>query len=217
MFLPRSPLSPLRVLARLACLIHAANVHSEPGSNPFGICFETLPNIPSKEDASPGLSTGLIARRTFDDICLMFRRTGCYPPSKNTIGTDLRTSQQPHQYGKADSQNHPTRLSKNIHRQAQRVEPTGEGTILVAAARMSTGRRKFYIGPATNKKVSMLESCDRISDSRLCLVRVGPLFSTFAPTEIDKTLEIGCVCRLILNRHLQHQVVATVDCKICCV
>ena len=33
-FLPRLPLSPLRVLARLACLIHAANVHSEPGSNP---------------------------------------------------------------------------------------------------------------------------------------------------------------------------------------
>ena len=32
--LPRLPLSPLRVLARLACLIHAANVHSEPGSNP---------------------------------------------------------------------------------------------------------------------------------------------------------------------------------------
>ncbi len=38
-FLPRSPLSPVRrlVLARLACLIHAANVHSEPGSNPLRI------------------------------------------------------------------------------------------------------------------------------------------------------------------------------------
>src|SRR5689334_21076523 len=36
--LPRLPLSPLRVLARLACLIHAANVHSEPGSNP-SICM----------------------------------------------------------------------------------------------------------------------------------------------------------------------------------
>ena len=35
-FLPRSPLSSVRrlILARLACLIHAANVHSEPGSNP---------------------------------------------------------------------------------------------------------------------------------------------------------------------------------------
>lgn len=31
MILPRSPVSPLRVLPRLACLIHAANVHSEPG------------------------------------------------------------------------------------------------------------------------------------------------------------------------------------------
>ena len=37
--------SPLRrfrriatVIARLACLIHAANVHSEPGSNPSIVC-----------------------------------------------------------------------------------------------------------------------------------------------------------------------------------
>ena len=29
----RLPLSPLRGIARLACLIHAASVHSEPGSN----------------------------------------------------------------------------------------------------------------------------------------------------------------------------------------
>ena len=28
-----------RLLARLACLIHAANVHSEPGSNPSYDCF----------------------------------------------------------------------------------------------------------------------------------------------------------------------------------
>ena len=40
--LPRLPLSPLRVLARLACLIHAANVHSEPGSNP-SICMNFAP------------------------------------------------------------------------------------------------------------------------------------------------------------------------------
>ncbi len=30
---------PKPVLARLACLIHAANVHSEPGSNPSKICL----------------------------------------------------------------------------------------------------------------------------------------------------------------------------------
>ena len=28
-----------KLLARLACLIHAANVHSEPGSNPFDECL----------------------------------------------------------------------------------------------------------------------------------------------------------------------------------
>ncbi len=38
-FLPRLPLSPLRVLARLACLIHAANVHSEP-IKPFNCCIQ---------------------------------------------------------------------------------------------------------------------------------------------------------------------------------
>ena len=29
----------LKLLARLACLIHAANVHSEPGSNPSIVCL----------------------------------------------------------------------------------------------------------------------------------------------------------------------------------
>ena len=45
-FLPRLPLSPLRVLARLACLIHAANVHSEPGSNPSCNLLERQPKLP---------------------------------------------------------------------------------------------------------------------------------------------------------------------------
>ncbi len=31
--------SRIATSARLACLIHAANVHSEPGSNPSKICF----------------------------------------------------------------------------------------------------------------------------------------------------------------------------------
>ncbi len=44
--LRRSPLSPLRVLARLACLIHAANVHSEPGSNPS--CVSSTKPLQSK-------------------------------------------------------------------------------------------------------------------------------------------------------------------------
>src|SRR5262245_49326353 len=35
---PFAALPPCGVRARLACLIHAANVHSEPGSNP-SICF----------------------------------------------------------------------------------------------------------------------------------------------------------------------------------
>ena len=44
------PLSKLiELLARLACLIHAANVHSEPGSNP-----SILYRFTSKAKASPG-------------------------------------------------------------------------------------------------------------------------------------------------------------------
>ncbi len=35
----------MTLLARLACLIHAANVHSEPGSNPsIDVCLPGLPN-----------------------------------------------------------------------------------------------------------------------------------------------------------------------------
>ncbi len=63
--LPRLPLSPSRrrVLARLACLIHAANVHSEPGSNPSrnmpvaGTRTEVLmPAAPSAEGCRPELA-----------------------------------------------------------------------------------------------------------------------------------------------------------------
>ena len=54
--LPRLPLSPLRVLARLACLIHAANVHSEPGSNPLSSVLITDPVIHETRDLSLGLS-----------------------------------------------------------------------------------------------------------------------------------------------------------------
>ena len=38
-----------RLLARLACLIHAANVHSEPGSNPSNDCLSrrTSPEGPT--------------------------------------------------------------------------------------------------------------------------------------------------------------------------
>ena len=37
-----------QILARLACLIHAANVHSEPGSNPSKICLNCNPNQPDE-------------------------------------------------------------------------------------------------------------------------------------------------------------------------
>ena len=59
--LPRSPLSPLRVLARLACLIHAANVHSEPGSNPFSIVSKDTRSIVLPQPHKHLFSTGLPA------------------------------------------------------------------------------------------------------------------------------------------------------------
>ena len=48
-----SPLSsPLRgILARLACLIHAANVHSEPGSNPSINYSLTRKRVPRRDSS----------------------------------------------------------------------------------------------------------------------------------------------------------------------
>jgi hypothetical protein len=110
-FLPRSPLSPLRVLARLACLIHAANVHSEPGSNPFGICLQ-LPQT----KAQGKIVNGFACWRTLDLPSTTSPATvtlASNPHRPRRRVTELTHVQQPHQYGKADSQNHPTRLSKS--------------------------------------------------------------------------------------------------------
>ena len=42
--------SHIAMSARLACLIHAANVHSEPGSNPSKICLtKGFPSVDSKK------------------------------------------------------------------------------------------------------------------------------------------------------------------------
>ena len=63
--MPLSPESLTRrithqVLARLACLIHAANVHSEPGSNPSNDCLNrTLKKPPQRENPLKSLSKHL--------------------------------------------------------------------------------------------------------------------------------------------------------------
>ncbi len=74
--LPRSPVSPLRVLPRLACLIHAANVHSEPGSNPLRIVFanNTSKDIVAREQSSLNAD-----RRWFELPATSFQ-----PPAKAT-------------------------------------------------------------------------------------------------------------------------------------
>ena len=103
--LPRSPLSPLRVLARLACLIHAANVHSEPGSNPFEIVFiaATAPSRVATEQPAtecelwvclPACATG--NSRQPEHSCKHF------DPPRITEPIWLTHAQQPLQYNKAD-------------------------------------------------------------------------------------------------------------------
>src|SRR3982750_2517101 len=47
---------------RLACLIHAANVHSEPGSNPSKNIFASSPGV-TRETCSRPFSTHPEARR----------------------------------------------------------------------------------------------------------------------------------------------------------
>lgn len=44
----RSSTPRRELVARLACLIHAANVHSEPGSNPSIDCFAAMPVSPKR-------------------------------------------------------------------------------------------------------------------------------------------------------------------------
>ena len=44
--------SHIAMSARLACLIHAANVHSEPGSNPSKICLNQNQQLLSKKRAA---------------------------------------------------------------------------------------------------------------------------------------------------------------------
>ena len=39
----------LKLLARLACLIHAANVHSEPGSNPSNDCLAVMSKLTTEQ------------------------------------------------------------------------------------------------------------------------------------------------------------------------
>ena len=107
----------MRVLARLACLIHAANVHSEPGSNPFGICFEQhLTPRCKQQDPRRNCQREFDSQTTYDEF---FRDT-----PKNIAWNRTTYVQQPHQYSKADSQNHPTKLSKSFSVRRSR-RPTG--------------------------------------------------------------------------------------------
>jgi hypothetical protein len=77
-----TPLSPSRkkVLARLACLIHAANVHSEPGSNP-SIVVRLIGATPTATEEPPAdgrRHPELLA--TFDAGLMTFARTTPNPP-----------------------------------------------------------------------------------------------------------------------------------------
>jgi hypothetical protein len=102
--LPRSPLSPLRVLARLACLIHAANVHSEPGSNPSWC----MPPATTKSTPQRKSRSGRNGCGNQQTKALMHRRQPrpiCYdqPESPPTVASKNSN----------DLSDSPTRLSKN--------------------------------------------------------------------------------------------------------
>src|SRR5262245_58182770 len=73
---PFAAVPPCGVLARLACLIHAANVHSEPGSNP-SICIVCRTRFRARPDPGRNLNGGLnsLARthKTTKSLSLCFR------------------------------------------------------------------------------------------------------------------------------------------------
>ena len=142
--LPRSPLSPLRVLARLACLIHAANVHSEPGSNPFEIVFTRQPHNPAlpqnhaaTECEHEGLSADARQGWPVETTALLRAPSPHKPPSRfgsRTPSTRFNTT-------KLISQNHPTKLSKNT---AQANRRLARGGIVTASVVKSTqGASRF--------------------------------------------------------------------------
>ena len=120
--LPRSPLSPLRVLARLACLIHAANVHSEPGSNPFSIVSKDARNTVLPRYRKHLFSTGLPADIRYKQCLqqpLPFQATTIFslPGQSFFQPFDCETT-GPRMFSNrsitaiANPQNHPTKLSK---------------------------------------------------------------------------------------------------------
>ena len=88
--LPRLPLSRLTPQqaalsvdpARLACLIHAANVRSEPGSNP-SIVSMTKPAQPPKESARSPVKS----HRLQTAFTQQHAQVACPPPRKETTQT----------------------------------------------------------------------------------------------------------------------------------
>ena len=120
--LPRSPLSPLRVLARLACLIHAANVHSEPGSNPFEFVFTRQlhnPVLPQShavtECEQSGLSADVHLGQSAETKVPL--RAPLLPPTTEPIW--LTYVQQPLQYSKADFSEPSNQIVKERHAHQQ--------------------------------------------------------------------------------------------------
>ena len=80
-------LTPLALRpVRLACLIHAANVHSEPGSNPSKVSFRTLMTkafhvSPRKVEEFP--LTGRTEPSVFSDARCRFRETAHAAKTEN--------------------------------------------------------------------------------------------------------------------------------------
>ena len=94
MLLTRSPLySPEGFRARLACLIHTANVRSEPGSNPSII---DLLDLLILERAKPGKWLRLPNARTSSRATLIVkeRRDGSAPPERSVPRARLSASRR---------------------------------------------------------------------------------------------------------------------------
>ena len=113
--LPRLPLSSAsftrriiqQILARLACLIHAANVHSEPGSNPSSDCLPRRSKLRRSLVAQKCLTHASVARWTHSK----FSR----PPRTSTTATEVTAVYKANSY-----LGFSTKLSKNTRRLRQR-------------------------------------------------------------------------------------------------
>ena len=93
---PFAAVPPCGVLARLACLIHAANVHSEPGSNPSLDCLEQVFSpVPFETHLKSLLESKLRSESLIVTGVFLDTSVALGPPHQSPCGSQCFRSSEP--------------------------------------------------------------------------------------------------------------------------